>query len=223
MPLRKVVIFWGILLLLLLGNGLGWFNIVQVDAAPPVYHIALTTQTPTPKNTPNVGRLNSIATTSPTARWSEFMTYKIQAGDNIYLIAQKMYGESSKYSLILAANNINENTRLSVGMTLKIPVLPTPTATLTLLPSATATVAMPSATPTVIPSARSEITPTFDPKGVPTEEQIAIMNMLTIFATSTLVGSTLVCGFLAFVVYSHSRRIARQQGMARRIRPPLAH
>lgn len=221
MPLRKIIMFLEILLFLLFGNDLSWFNIVQVEAAPPVYHIAPTTQTPTPRNTPNERRLTPSVTPSPTARWSEFITYKVQAGDNIFLIAQKIYGDSSKYSLILSANNINENTRLSVGMILRIPVIPTPTATFTLLPSATATVGLSFAMPTAVPSARPEITPTFNQKGVPTGEQIAIMNMLTTFATSTLVGSTLVCGFLAFVVYSHSRRIARQKGMARRIRPPL--
>jgi hypothetical protein len=205
MPARKVVLCFGILIFCLLGSGLGLFCISQVEAAPPVYHIALSTQTPTPKFTPNSGATDFPAGT-------QFITYTVQAGDSIYLIAQKMYGQGSKYPLILSANNINENTRLPVGIILKIPLLSTPTATSTLLPTPTATFALPSATP-VVPS------PTPSTNGF--NDTSAIMKMVTAFAMSTLIGSSGVCLFFAFVVYSSSRRIARKQRMARRVRPPL--
>lgn len=205
MPTRKVVLCFGILIFFLMGSSLGLFCISQVEAASPAYHIVLSTQTPTPKYTPTSGATDFPAGT-------QFITYTIKAEDTIYLIAQKMYGQSSKYPLILSANNINLNSRLPVGMILKIPLFSTPTATPTLLPTPTATVALPSVTPAV-PS------PTPPTNGI--DGPSAIMKMLTAFAMSTLIGSSGVCIFFAFVVYSSSRRIARKQRMARRVRPPL--
>lgn len=211
MPTRKVVLYFGILIFLLTGSGLGLFSISQAEAASPAHHLAPNTQTPAPKSTPNSGATAFPATT-------QFVTYTIQTGDTIYLIAQKMYGQGSKYSLILSANNINENTRLLPGTILKIPVLPVSTSP-TLLPTLTATLVLPSVTPTIVPSPTQPVST--QPLSNEFEGPIAIIKMLTVFATSTLAVSLVVCLFLAFVVYSSSRRIARKQRMARRVRPLL--
>jgi hypothetical protein len=49
-------------------------------------------------------------------------TYIVQSGDSFYSIAQKMYGDGSRYSDILEANGMNEqNAALVVGDEIKIP------------------------------------------------------------------------------------------------------
>lgn len=217
MSARKILLSLGILIFTLAGSSLSWVTLSDVEAASFILGVAPGTPTLTPTNPRNGGR------TTPTLQ-NEFQFYKTQPGDTIYLIAQKVYGDSSKYALILSANNLNENSRLLAGMMLKIPVRATPTATLTLSPTWTVTVALPSATSTLIPTpTRLVAVQTDGETGMSpgADEQAAIIAMLTTFATSTLVGSTLVCGFVAFVFYSSARRISRQQAMARRVRPPL--
>jgi LysM repeat protein len=49
-------------------------------------------------------------------------TYIVQNGDSFYSIAQKMYGDGSRYADILEANGMNEdNAKLVVGDEIKIP------------------------------------------------------------------------------------------------------
>jgi len=222
MSARKILLSVGILVAVLAGSSLGLVAISGVEAAAFINVVAPGTPTFTPTSPRNGGR-TTLGSSTPTLQ-NEFQFYKIQPGDNIYLVAQKVYGDSSKYALILSANNLNENSRLLAGMMLKIPVRATPTATLTLSPTWTVTVALPAATSTLAPTpTRLVALPNDGDAGMSSvdAEQAAIMAMLTTFATSTLLGSTIVCGFVAFVIYSSARRISRQQAMARRVRPPL--
>lgn len=223
---RKMFLVLGVLLFVVTGSSLSLISISGVSAASTIYLIVPGTPTLTPTSSRNDGRTTPASITSTPTLKSEFQLYRIQTGDNIYLIAQKVYGDSSKYALILSANNLNENSRLLAGMVLKIPVRATPTATLTLSPTWTVSVALPAVTSTLVPTPSRLVADQGEPiAGVPPvdSEQVAIMAMLTTFATSTLIGSTIICGFLAFVIYSSARRMSRQQAMARRVRPPLVH
>ena len=225
MPARKAVICFGILIGVLVANIIDTRNNPQAEAASSPT-VAPNTPTLTPSTPRNNGRSNPGTASATSAPAGEFQTYVVQAGDNIYLVAQKVYGSNTKIAPILAANNLTENSRLLPGTTLKIPVLATPMATQTVASTPTVARVQPSATQ-VQATVPSQTGPRSDTNGSRDDwlgdDQVAIMTMLMTFATSTLAGATLVCGFLAVVVYSSTRRIARRQAMARRIRPPLVH
>jgi nucleoid-associated protein YgaU len=53
-------------------------------------------------------------------------TYVVQRGDTLYIIAQRVYGDGSKFQLIADANDIDSANRLTVGQELRIP--PDPSA-----------------------------------------------------------------------------------------------
>jgi LysM repeat protein len=48
-------------------------------------------------------------------------TYTVESGDTLYEIAQKVYGDGSKFGLIAEANGIDTSNRLTVGQELTIP------------------------------------------------------------------------------------------------------
>ena len=54
----------------------------------------------------------------------EGQTYTVQPNDTLTTIAQKFYGEQSKYDLIVDANNLSDDTPLRVGQELVIPEEP---------------------------------------------------------------------------------------------------
>lgn len=54
----------------------------------------------------------------------EGQTYTVQPNDTLTTIAQKFYGEQSKYDLIVDANNLSDDTPLRVGQELIIPEEP---------------------------------------------------------------------------------------------------
>lgn len=56
------------------------------------------------------------------------VTYTVKAGDSLWKIAAKFYGDGNKYSLIADANDINEKKPVYAGMRLSIPPLPPETA-----------------------------------------------------------------------------------------------
>ena len=62
------------------------------------------------------------ATEEPVA--GEGQTYTVQPNDTLTTIAQKFYGEQSKYDLIVDANNLSDDTPLRVGQELIIPEEP---------------------------------------------------------------------------------------------------
>lgn len=215
---------------ILLAAGMVSVSVFLIQAALPAAAVApgtpTATTTPTRSDPPNGGSPANpkqlLVVSTPVSQ-----TYVVQAGENIYRIAQKFYGESAKYSLILEANKLREDARLIPGTVLKIPYLaiPTLTATPTIEPSATPTVVVPTATrtiaPTVVAANRSDPPPPNPGGDFGDNEQPAIVAMLTTFTTSTLVGSSIICGVLAIWVFSSARRVANQKAMARRIRPPL--
>lgn len=51
-------------------------------------------------------------------------TYTVQSGDTLTTIAEEVYGDQSKFDLIVDANNLTEDTPLRVGQELVIPEEP---------------------------------------------------------------------------------------------------
>ena len=49
--------------------------------------------------------------------------YTIKAGDNLSKVAEKFYGQASKYETIAQANGISNPDHIQVGQTIKVPPL----------------------------------------------------------------------------------------------------
>lgn len=213
---RKTFARFSFVLLALGGSSIVSLNTSLIQAAAP--------PSPTAQRTSPAPSVSAPATLgTPNA---PLQVYKVEAGDNIYLIAQKVYGDSAKFTLILNANNLNENNRLNVGMLLKIPPLPTATVSLTPIPTATVSRTLQPVTPNSVAASIRTMTPENPGRRIPEvlfieNEESVIMAMLTNLASATLVGSSAVCALLALVVFSSARRGASQQTMARRVRPPV--
>lgn len=139
-------------------------------------------------------------------------TYTVQAGDSLWLIAQKVYGDGTKYKLIMDANGLTDQTRLRVGTVLKIPAVPGVGAPATPTTSAAPepTVSQPGIAPTSAPTLPSP-TPTFTPTPKPMP---SMMNTESITTLLNLVGALMliaafVCGALAYWRYARQRRLER--------------
>lgn len=66
----------------------------------------------------------TAASTEPaTAPVMSYNDYTVVAGDTFWGIAGKVYGDGSKFGLILEANGMTENSKLPIGTVLKIPNL----------------------------------------------------------------------------------------------------
>jgi LysM repeat protein len=70
--------------------------------------------------------LRTSESATPTPAASLERTYTVVAGDTLSSIAQKEYGEASKYTLIVAANPGLDASHLRLKQTIKIPPAPTP-------------------------------------------------------------------------------------------------
>lgn len=101
-----------VILIALLGTlGLAMlFPVFPFSVSASAGWIIQATTTSTPTSTPPAGK-----TLSPGDK-----TYTVAAGDTLGLIAKKFYGDSSKYPLIVRANNLRSLT-LRVGTVLIIP------------------------------------------------------------------------------------------------------
>lgn len=51
----------------------------------------------------------------------EMRTYEVKSGDSLYGIAHKMYGDGSKYRLIVEENGLSADDPITVGQELRIP------------------------------------------------------------------------------------------------------
>ncbi len=173
---------------------------------------------------------------SPTPAAGTERTYTVVPGDNPWLIAQKVYGNGSKYPLILSANGLTEQSRLTVGTVLIIPPLtgaaPT-TAPTAQVPTATPQANLPpptSAPPTMPPATRepaATVTPT------PVRPSPGAFSNLAQTATNPdlplildILGwictlSSLICAFLAYQAYHRVRRLQRMMIMSQRARARL--
>lgn len=161
----------------------------------PIYIPPFADDTPVQRATP-------VATLPPGTE-----TYTVQAGDSPWTIAQKVYGDGTKYKLIMEANGLTDQTRLRVGTVLKIPSLGTPPA------QSTPTSAAPTSTeiaptPTALPTAPGfpTLAPTPVPSAISGSMADTIANLMTIVSGILAIGA-IVVGGLAYLAFLRARRI----------------
>ncbi|GEM_PF-791910 len=168
----------------------------------PVFIPIYPDDTPVPRATP-------VATRAPGQPAVGEQTYTVQPGDSPWTIAQKMYGDGTKYPLIMSANNLTSTTRLRVGAVLVIPPVsgsappPAPTAAPpaptfappTLQPTAAPTFAAPTPQPT--PTSKSLL------PGSSTEIASAAINLLS----GILAAGSVISAVLAYFAYARAQRI----------------
>lgn len=104
---------------------------VQPDVEPPATRRAVepgtgsvsTERAPVPPAAPVVIRPTRPAVAPPSAPTSKPKTYKVQRGDSLYSIAQRFYGDGSKWTVIRDANKdrISRTDALKIGAELLIP------------------------------------------------------------------------------------------------------
>lgn len=197
-----------------------------VSAAPPVQATAVTpTMTDEPIKPPYVFPTPVFIPTypgdTPSAPGSPIQatgqtTYTVQSGDSPWTIAQKVYGDGTKYPLILSANGLTTASRLRVGQLLQIPALAgaagTPSAGTTVIPAATPI--GPPPTPNTLPTAHlaSAGTPSPSPAGpTPGASSIQLPGMIItgINILAAILGlAGIISGVLAVLVFARERRMA---------------
>lgn len=151
-------------------------------------------------------------------------TYTVEAGDNPWTIAQKMYGNGAKYQVIMAANGLTDSTKIKVGMLLKIPATdasgqPLPIAAPSPLPPTLAAPSLPPPTFELTPAAATA-TPTRAPAAqslLPSSIADAAGLALNVITTLFIIGAILA-GILAILVYRRSRRLEEMTTFVRRLR-----
>jgi LysM repeat protein len=192
-----------------------------------------TASAPTPVFSPT----SLFGGSSPTPGAGE-RTYTVVAGDNPWGIAQKVYGNGSKYPEILKANNLTESSRLTIGQVLVIPPLPGSVPVATATPSAPIATAVPSiVSASATPVAATRATPTLEPTATPTELAVRtsqdggggfvqVSTSPDVALVLDILGwictlSSLICAFLAYQAYHRVRRLQRMMIMSQRARARL--
>jgi LysM repeat protein len=145
-------------------------------------------------------------------------TYTVVSGDSPWNIAQKVYGDGSKYPLILDANNMTKDTRLRVGSVLQIPPLPgsapvaTPAATIA---SVQPTPAPPTLAPGILLTATPfrPLTPGATTTPTPSASMMIPSQVFDVAPTilNVLAGiffiAALGCGIFTFLLFNRTRRM----------------
>ena len=222
----------------------------QITPAPVTATLQLPTLVPLPTRTP-IRVVNSLQLTSPTPTPGSTRApapgdrmYTVSAGDTLWSIAVKFYGNGTKYGLILRANNLPENVTLRVGSPLLIPSLdPGSVVSLpTLAPSATpsAVSAPPQPTPPALPTNMlPQPSPTqiaqpialaspapgnSSPEFSSTSEESAtsqtlsfLLTVINLISGACFVGA-LLFAFMAVDSYRHTRQFVRRRRIGNRVR-----
>jgi LysM repeat protein len=166
----------------------------------------------------------------------ETRTYAVEAGDTLWSIAAKFYGNGAKYLLIQQANNLTDNT-LRTGQILvipfaeteKTPTLKAPTpAPITPSPTPSILFVPPAISPSVAPSSQPlpTVTPTPAPGPVAnssggTASFIPILGIVVnVLGAICLLGS-IICAVLSYDIYRRSRHHARRRYIGNRVRAGL--
>ena len=173
----------------------------------PIFIPTYADDTPVPRTTP----VGSSTTLQPGAD-----TYTVQSGDSLWVISQKVYGDGSKYKLIMQANDMTDQTKLRIGSVLKIPSVPG--AVPSLAPTSASEIPPPPVLSSPTPVAPVATTapqftavPTPVPTSVPSSsspqlsgETIGILlNLASLILFVTGIGS----GVLAYLRYQRTRRL----------------
>jgi hypothetical protein len=178
---------------------------------------------PTPIFIPTNPGDTPIATAAPrtTGQPTGQDTYTVQSGDSPWIIAQKVYGNGSKYPLIMSANNLTDSTRLRVGMLLKIPPLEgaQPLAPTT-PPASLPTSALPDLVTTAAPagvSATPAVTLTTTPAGAVSNSVSDIAKTAVNVLAAILVFGAFMAAILAFLAYNRTRQMEELNPSKRRL------
>ncbi len=179
---------------------------------------------PTPVFIPTYPGDTPAATSAPrsTGQPAGPDTYTVQSGDSPWTIAQKVYGNGSKYPVIMSANGLTNTTRLRVGAVLKIPPLTGTSPAAAGTPTASALTPALPAPSTAGPSGVSP-TPAATPTRTATAASIipgsigdALSLAINILAGILVLGAT-IAGILAFLVYIRTRRMQELNSPKRRL------
>ncbi|MCL4396719.1 MAG: LysM peptidoglycan-binding domain-containing protein [Chloroflexi bacterium] len=143
-------------------------------------------------------------------------SYTVLSGDSPWTISQKVYGDGSKYRLIMSANSLTDSTRLRVGAVLTIPPLGssapgagpslTPAAAAAGAPSATTVPATPAAPSTAEPSVQPSETPAA-PSGFDGSTAVRLASAVVNVGSAILVLAALLSATLAVFAYIRARRM----------------
>ncbi|MDE3088388.1 MAG: LysM peptidoglycan-binding domain-containing protein, partial [Chloroflexota bacterium] len=140
-------------------------------------------------------------------------TYTVQSGDSPWTIALKVYGDGTKYPLIMSANALTDSTKLRVGLVLKIPPLaganPQPPA-LTETPSAstpTGNAAKPTVAPLGTPTSAATASRTPASAGVLPSSIADAAALVVNILTGLFIVAAFIAALLAFLVYHRTRRM----------------
>jgi LysM repeat protein len=170
----------------------------------PIFIPTYADDTPVPRSTPG-------ATSIPLQPGVD--TYTVQSGDSPWLIAQKVYGDGTKYKLIMDANGMTDQTKLRVGTVLKIPSVPgivaPPVLTLTMPPEPTSL--QPGIIPTSVPTSTALPAPTSSPTPTPVSSVMNTESISTILnlVSALLFVAAIICGVLAYWRYARLRQLER--------------
>ena len=140
-------------------------------------------------------------------------TYTVQSGDSPWVIAQKVYGNGSKYPLIMSANGLSDTTRLRVGMTLTVPPLDgaQPPSAPQIPPAAAPTSVLPAPAVTTVAPAGISATPARTLTPVPADNTSSAVSGLAMAAINVIAALLLIGAFaaaiLAFLIYNRTRRL----------------
>lgn len=165
--------------------------------------------------------------------------YTVQAGDTLWSIATKFYGNGTKYPVIQRANNLPENSIIQIGSILTIPPFPevTPippsrtveavlfTPSPTLAPELPTSVALPSLESPPLPTSLPVVSvpPNSDSKLL--DASWAPLVPYLVLLTNVLSGlcflGSLVCVYLALESYRHSRPYVKRRRIGNRVRDGL--
>lgn len=170
-------------------------------------------------------------------------TYVVENGDTLWTIAQKMYGNGSKYPIIQHANNLGDRAKLQTGMSLLIPPAESetgtggprlaPVAVFTPEPAPTAltkpiSVAVPVPTSVVVvDTPNNSSTVTVPPATTPAESKKAKDSLVGYYVLALNLGSgfffiaSLLCSYMSFDIYWRSRGYAHRRQISLRIRSGL--
>jgi LysM repeat protein len=215
-------------------SGLGLFVPIYRVSAFPLGQVSLTsTLTPAPSSpTPTLTR---SLTPDPKSR-----TYVVENGDTLWTIAQKIYGNGSKYTLIQRANGLGDRTKLQTGMILIVPMSdsneaiggplvklpvpstsPEPIATPLLKPlpvvppESTVPVVAPPNTESQSDPAAESAKPTAIKKT--TDPLVSYITLMINVLSGIFFTASMLCAYMSFDIYRRSRGYVYRRQISARI------
>lgn len=166
--------------------------------------------------------------------------YTVENGDTLWMIAQRIYGNGAKYTLIQRANNLGDRAKLQTGMTLIIPPLepeeiggplpaflatreptPSPVAQAAIVPPPAPTVSVRASAPTE--STNEANTEPAKPAATknPADPLVGYVVLALNMFSGLFFLAALLCSYMSFDIYWRSRGYAHRRRISSRIRAGL--